>query len=325
MPDPVADVVGELISDGSGVKPADIPLSQGFSEHDLAALFEGDPEPTQIVCRIGPGDGGRRGWVYTPAALEQLAATVAAASLPGFVGHDHSETPPEQWGTPIVRWIGAKWDGTACLLRGAVERSQAEIKRQLKGGQIKAPSILTVPRLWQHGNQSIIDAFERILSIDLVPPGGQAGMRTAAVTYAGETRPTTPQGGRDMDLASLNNDIGLPASASEQTYRERARALFERAQASQLADLRLVAGEQGISSELVPLAARLVADKLDPCASRTEMARVVGELRSDADFQAARGRATIGGTVSPPPPRGGMVESAPDMSVFERSAFRVGA
>jgi hypothetical protein len=128
------DVIGELLA--SGVTPDSIPLSADVTPEDLAELLKDDTEPLQVVARIAPGAGGRPGWQYTSKAIEQLATTVARTSLPGYLGHEHGSKPPQQWPFPVIHWVGAKWDGSAALLRGVVDRSQAEIKRLLRSHRI---------------------------------------------------------------------------------------------------------------------------------------------------------------------------------------------
>jgi hypothetical protein len=46
-----------------------------------------------------------------------------------------------------------------------------------------------VPVVREQGGQSIVDAFEHVLSVDFAPLG-RAGMRSASVLYAGETSGT---------------------------------------------------------------------------------------------------------------------------------------
>jgi hypothetical protein len=135
MSDILADPIGEIVST---ITPEDIPLAARVTEADLATLKVGDPSPTQVVIRITPGQGGH-GWSYTAQAMRQLVDVVNDTTLPGYLGHSHGVLPVDQWHDPLIHWLGAKWDGSAALLRGLIDHGHdkaADIKRWLKSGRI---------------------------------------------------------------------------------------------------------------------------------------------------------------------------------------------
>jgi len=184
-----------------------VPLSPAV---DVPALKAGDAEPLEVVVSV-PAGKSKRGWNYTPAALQRIVGEVMSQGLPGFLGHQRPEDVDHQFPLPVTHWVGAKFEDGKAYFRGVVDKSAADLKRWLKAGTVKTVSIFGVPTLQTVGGETHVVDY-RPLSIDWTPLG-RAGMPTRIVAMSGEMdeisdgsgqqgRPPK-EGAHDMTLAEL--------------------------------------------------------------------------------------------------------------------------
>lgn len=180
----------------------DVPLANGVN---LAALKAGDEDPLEVVVEV-PAGHSKRGWNYTPAALQKIVGEVMTQGLPGFLGHQKPEDVSTQFPTPVTHWVGAKWQDGRAYFRGIVDKSAADLKRWIRGNTIRTVSIFGEPKLQQvSGETHVVDY--RPLSIDWTPLG-RAGMPTAVVALGEQDiitgqAPDKQGGGQIMTLQEL--------------------------------------------------------------------------------------------------------------------------
>jgi hypothetical protein len=336
MPDtPTHDRYGELAS----VRPESIPLGQAVSQAQFEELTRGDASPTQVVIRIGPGQSGGHHWHYTPSALRQLVEVVNSRSLPGYLGHGHAALPSSEWHDPLLHWVGARWDGSAALVRGVIDHSHAradDLKRWLRSGRLKAPSILTIPVVREYAGAQFVESLEHVLSIDMAGLGRE-GMRSASVIYSGETLDRGDDDVNESDayreLVGISTLLGAtgPETARQAVaslYHERA-DLRERVQKGIRAETMRLAQEKGAPQSDAGLVADATLGRLtargvsDPTEEQLTVA--VGETLTEY----RRGRRVDPNYTDRVPhetgQRMGSGHPRPDMSLFATSAYRVEA
>ncbi len=197
-PESLAEFVGEMASVQAVVsgemKVEDVPLAPWA---DLQALKAGDPEPMEVVVEI-PAGKSKRGWNYTPEALQKIVGEVMSQGLPGFLGHQKPEDVDSQFPIPVTHWVGAKYENGKAYFRGVIDKAADDLKRWIKSKAVRTVSIFGVPKLQQTaGETNVVDY--KPLSIDWTPLG-RAGMDTAVVAI-GEMDEII--GGEKMDWKEL--------------------------------------------------------------------------------------------------------------------------
>jgi hypothetical protein len=196
-----AAVAGEM-------KPQDIPLAPGVN---LDALKAGDPDPLEVVVSI-PAGKSKRGWDYTPQALQKIVSEIMTKTASGFLGHQRPEDVDNQFPAPVTHWVGALWQGGKAYVRGVVDAAAQDLKRWVRSGRVKQVSIFGIPTLEQVGGETRVVDY-RLLSIDWTPLD-RAGMPTAVVATgeidavieppAGAGTPaSSKEGGTPMNLKEL--------------------------------------------------------------------------------------------------------------------------
>ncbi len=172
----------------------DVPLA---SWADLDALKAGDANPMEVVVEI-PAGKSKRGWNYTPEALQKIVGEVMSQGLPGFLGHQKPEDVDSQFPIPVTHWVGAKYENGKAYFRGVIDKAADDLKRWIKSKAVRTVSIFGVPKLQQTaGETNVVDY--KPLSIDWTPLG-RAGMDTAVVAI-GEMDEII--GGEKMDWKEL--------------------------------------------------------------------------------------------------------------------------
>lgn len=157
------------------MKVEDVPLA---SWANLEALKAGDPEPMEVVVEI-PAGKSKRGWYYTPEALQKIVGEVMTQGLPGFLGHQKPEDVGHEFPTPVTHWVGALWKDGKAYFRGVIDKAASDLKRWIKANVVRTVSIFGIPKLQQvSGETHVVDYVP--LSIDWTPLG-RAGMPTAVV------------------------------------------------------------------------------------------------------------------------------------------------
>jgi len=178
-PESLMEVVGEISSVQAVIsgemRVEDVPLAPWA---DLNTLKAGDPEPMEVVVEI-PAGKSRRGWNYTPEALQKIVGEVMNQGLPGFLGHQKPEDVDSQFPTPVTHWVGALWRGGKAYFRGVIDASAKDLKRWIKAKTIRTVSIFGVPKLQQVAGETHVVDYKP-LSIDWTPLG-RAGMPTSIV------------------------------------------------------------------------------------------------------------------------------------------------
>lgn len=177
--EPPASLVGEIsavqATVSGEIRVQDVPLAPWV---DLAALKAGDPETLEVVVEI-PAGKSKRGWNYTPAALQRIVGEVMKQGLPGFLGHQKPEDVDHEFPIPVTHWVGALWRDGKAYIRGVIDKSASDLKRWIKANVIRTVSIFGIPTLEQAGGETNVVDFKP-LSIDWTPLG-RAGMQTAVV------------------------------------------------------------------------------------------------------------------------------------------------
>ncbi len=157
------------------MKVEDVPLAPWA---DIEALKADDPEPMEVVVEI-PAGYSKRGWYYTPEALQKIVGEVMSQGLPGFLGHQRHEDVDHEFPTPVTHWVGALWKDGKAYFRGVIDKAASDLKRWIKANVVRTVSIFGIPKLQQvSGETHVVDY--KPLSIDWTPLG-RAGMPTAVV------------------------------------------------------------------------------------------------------------------------------------------------
>ncbi|WP_213997042.1 hypothetical protein [Tepidanaerobacter syntrophicus] len=184
----------------------DVPLA---SWADLEALKAGDSNPMEVVVEI-PAGKSKRGWNYTPEALQKIVGEVMSQGLPGFLGHQKPEDVDSQFPIPVTHWVGAKYENGKAYFRGVVDKAADDLKRWIKSKAVRTVSIFGIPKLQQSaGETNVVDY--KPLSIDWTPLG-RAGMDTAVVAI-GEMDEII--GGEKMDWKELVKQLKQKIDAKE--------------------------------------------------------------------------------------------------------------
>ncbi|PZN07998.1 MAG: hypothetical protein DIU76_03555 [Bacillota bacterium] len=187
------------------IRVEDVPLAPWV---DLEALKAGDPDPLEVVVEI-PAGRSKRGWVYTPQALQQIVGEVMSQGLPGFLGHQKPEDVDHEFPEPVTHWVGALWRDGKAYIRGVIDPAADKLKRWLRAKAVRTVSIFGVPTLRQVGGETHVVDYKP-LSIDWTPLG-RAGMPTAVVAMgemdaitAPAVQPAEPkEGGNGMGVQDL--------------------------------------------------------------------------------------------------------------------------
>jgi hypothetical protein len=321
--DLIDSVVGEMSPLGI-IKPTDIPLSRAVSEAQYAELIKGDDDLCQVVIEVGPGQSSR-GWQYPEAAIQKIVQHVADKSLAGIMGHQTDEEVSREFRAPVTHWIGATWLNGKAYFRGLVDKTAPDLKRWLRSGRVTQPSVFTRPKV---ANNVVVDLEP--LGIDWAPLG-RAGMHTARVIYAGETRfthgtNTERQDETEMDANLAAGEMTAIASllgTTPEQARARISGLIERARGTLSHDIDAASARAGVPESLRPLVGELAVGKLDAAsASAADIARTVGEVTNGAAYKAARGNNVgISGTPHDTGSRTGSGAGV-DMSVFGFESYR---
>lgn len=175
-PEALTGEMAQIMATVSGeIRVEDVPLAPWA---DLAALKAGDDDPLEVVVEI-PAGKSKRGWNYTPQALQRIVGEVMSQGLPGFLGHQKPEDVDHQFPLPVTHWVGALWRDGKAYFRGVVDKAAADLKRWIRAKTVRTVSIFGAPKLQQvAGETQVVDY--RPLSIDWTPLG-RAGMPTAVV------------------------------------------------------------------------------------------------------------------------------------------------
>ncbi|MGE5552836.1 MAG: hypothetical protein ACM3XZ_02795 [Betaproteobacteria bacterium] len=175
-PEELAGEMAHVMATVSGeIRVEDVPLAPWA---DLAALKAGDDDPLEVVVEV-PAGKSKRGWNYTPQALQRIVGEVMTQGLPGFLGHQKPENVDHEFPLPVTHWVGALWRDGKAYFRGVVDKAAADLKRWIRAKTVRTVSIFGAPKLQQvAGETQVVDY--RPLSIDWTPLG-RAGMPTAVV------------------------------------------------------------------------------------------------------------------------------------------------
>jgi len=187
----------------------DVPLAPWA---DLAALKAGDPDPMEVVVEI-PAGRSKRGWNYTPQALQRIVGEVMTQGLPGFLGHQKPEDVDHEFPMPVTHWVGAMWKDGKAYFRGVVDKAAADLKRWIRGKTIRTVSIFGIPTLDQSSGETQVVDYQP-LSIDWTPLG-RAGMPTAVVA-TGEMDEIT-KGEKPMSWRELVSQLKTLLATGEVT------------------------------------------------------------------------------------------------------------
>lgn len=153
----------------------DVPLAPWA---DLNAIKGEDDDPLEVVVDV-PAGKSKRGWNYTPQALQKIVGEVMHQGLPGFLGHQKPENVDTEFPTPVTHWVGAKWENGRAYFRGVIDKAASDLKRWIRGKVIRQVSIYGQPKLQNTaGEINVIDYLP--LSIDWTPLN-RAGMPTSIV------------------------------------------------------------------------------------------------------------------------------------------------
>lgn len=194
-----AEIAGEI-------KPQDIPLAPGVN---LDALKAGDQDPLEVVVAI-PAGKSKRGWNYTPQAMQRIVSEIMTRTASGFLGHQRPEDVDHQFPQPVTHWVGALWRDGKAYVRGVVDSAAQDLKRWIRAGRVKQVSIFGMPTLEQAGGETRVVDYG-LLSIDWTPLD-RAGMPTSIVATgemdvvdpAGDGTPARgKEGGTQMNLKEL--------------------------------------------------------------------------------------------------------------------------
>ncbi|HHY95487.1 MAG TPA: hypothetical protein GX513_10845, partial [Firmicutes bacterium] len=177
----------------------DVPLAQGV---DLATLKAGDDSPLEVVVEI-PAGKSRRGWTYTPQALQRIVSEIMTRTASGFLGHQKPEDVEHEFPVPVTHWVGALWRDGKAYIRGVVDAAAKDLKRWIRAGRVKQVSIFGVPTLEHVAGETRVTDYQ-LLSIDWTPLD-RAGMPTqiVAVGEMDSIVPTQSGGGAKVTLAEL--------------------------------------------------------------------------------------------------------------------------
>lgn len=179
IPESLSSTAGEMANIQAVVSGEmavnDVPLA---SWADLDALKAGDANPMEVVVEI-PAGKSKRGWNYTPEALQKIVGEVMNQGLPGFLGHQKPEEVDHQFPTPVTHWVGALWKDGKAYFRGVVDAAAKDLKRWIKAKTVRTVSIFGIPKLQQVGGETRVVDYKP-LSIDWTPLG-RAGMPTSIV------------------------------------------------------------------------------------------------------------------------------------------------
>ncbi|MDI6872271.1 MAG: hypothetical protein QME79_13165 [Bacillota bacterium] len=175
-PEALAGEMAHVMATISGeIRVEDVPLAPWA---DLTALKAGDDDPLEVVVEI-PAGKSKRGWNYTPQALQRIVGEVMTQGLPGFLGHQKPENVDHEFPLPVTHWVGALWRGGKAYFRGVVDKAAADLKRWIRAKTVRTVSIFGVPKLQQVAGETQVVDYQP-LSIDWTPLG-RAGMPTAVV------------------------------------------------------------------------------------------------------------------------------------------------
>lgn len=177
------------------IRPEDIPMAPGV---DLTALKAGDEDPLEVVVEV-PAGRSKRGWNYTPEAIQAIVKHVQEKTLSGFLGHQKPEDVESEFKPPVTHWVGASWKEGKAYFRGVVDAAAKDLKRWIRAKRINQVSIFGVPKLAKiAGETQVIDYMP--MSIDWTPLD-RAGMPTRIVA-TGEMDQIIG-GGKDLNFQEL--------------------------------------------------------------------------------------------------------------------------
>jgi len=163
-----AEVSGEMSID-------DIPVA---SWAKLEELKKDDNNPLEVVVAI-PTSTSKRGWKYTPEALQKIVNYVNEQGLHGYLGHQEPEKVNNEFPKPVTHWVGAKFQDNTAYIRGVIDKSAEDLKRWIKGNVVRTVSVFGIPTLKTvNGETQVVDYAP--LSIDWTPIG-RNGMPTRIV------------------------------------------------------------------------------------------------------------------------------------------------
>ena len=156
----------------------EIPLASWVN---IEELKKGDDDPLQVIVSI-PAGKSKKGWAYSPKALQRIVEAVNSQGLPGGLGHQKAEEVNHEFLIPATHWIGAKWDEEkkTAYFRGLIDKSFPDLKRWIKGNAIRTVSIFGIPTLKKNSLGEIEVVDYQPLSIDWTPLG-RNGMDTKVV------------------------------------------------------------------------------------------------------------------------------------------------
>jgi len=221
-PESLVSVAGEMVqlaATVSGeVSVQDVPVAPWA---DLTALKMGDPDPMEVVVEV-PAGRSKRGWNYTPAALQRIVGEVMGQGLPGFLGHQKPEDVDHEFPKPVTHWVGAKFENGKAYFRGVVDAAASDLKRWLRAKTVRTVSIFGIPELQRVGGETNVVDYKP-LSIDWTPLG-RAGMPTAVVAI-GEMDVIEPaeagkKGGAGVTLQELLAELKKQGASPAQVVGE---------------------------------------------------------------------------------------------------------
>lgn len=169
------------------VRVEDVPVGASV---DLVALKAGDTDPLEVVVEV-PAGRSKRGWNYTPQALQRIVGEVMKQGLPGFLGHQKAEDVAHEFPRPVTHWVGGLWRDGKAYFRGVIDAAAGDLKRWIRAKTVRTVSIFGAPTLATAGGETQVVDYHA-LSIDWTPLG-RAGMPTAVVAL-GEMDSIEPAG-----------------------------------------------------------------------------------------------------------------------------------
>lgn len=219
----------------------DVPLAPWVTA-DMIRTLGGETDRMEVVVKV-PAGKSKRGWFYTPKALQDIVGEVNTSGLPAFLGHQKPENVPHEFPTPVTHWVGAKWDPSvkphgAAFFRGVIDKAADDLKRWIKGRAIRQVSIFGMPTLATVGGEQHVVGYKP-LSIDWTPLN-RPGMPTEIVAIAaGEMDAIIP--------GTLPGDQYNPGGGTgTMNWKELARQILQAIREGHTT-LALVAGEMGLT------------------------------------------------------------------------------
>lgn len=195
-----SEIVGEMAD-----------LNAITDENEIKELQKGDDDPLVVTMRI-PESWSKKNWYYTGKALKSIAHQVNDEKPNGFLGHQNPKDLDYEFPDIATHWVSALTkqetndndkEITVLYVKGAVDKSQPDLKRWIRSGRIDQVSIYGKPALInEDGETKVVDW--QLYSIDWTPRN-RAGMKTDLVDMEMEKE---KEGEINMDKKELMEVLG---------------------------------------------------------------------------------------------------------------------